>query len=55
MNPSDTTNSASKKLTLTKETLRQLTTPELQLAAGGLLPYSSGIYNTLCISCCGCH
>ena len=55
MNPSDNTNPASKKLTLTKETLRQLTTPELQIAAGGARPFTSGIYNTLYASCCGCN
>jgi hypothetical protein len=36
MKPVDTTNSALKKLTLTKETLRRLAAPELQLAVGGV-------------------
>jgi hypothetical protein len=35
MKPQDTANATLPKLTLTKETLRRLTAPELQLAAGG--------------------
>jgi hypothetical protein len=33
----DTANPAPKKLTLTKETLRRLTAPELRLAVGGAI------------------
>jgi hypothetical protein len=41
MNRSDTGQSTLKKLTRTRETLRRLTTPELQLAVGGAKPTNS--------------
>jgi hypothetical protein len=36
MNPLNTTSSTPQKLSLKKETLRRLTSPELQLAVGGV-------------------